>query len=310
MKLHTFSTFRSLPWIACAALTAGTPLHAQLFQNLQALTRTIPVGSGAVDENGKRLDGPRWVCTGKFDADAHWDAAVCHLDGGITVLYGRGDGSFISKPLVSGAGSLRAMVAADLDGDGLDDLAAASPYDAKAALLLSRSGRTWEAPQFLTTFNNARNIAAGDFDGDGTVDLAVAGPDELPMVPEPPPGALSGVMHFRGTGGAHFQNMGKVPEIGTVHDGNGRLSPVYSMQAFRRPGETRDRLGVTHENSNAMWILAANATGSLAVTETLNWWGGGNRSSSPYNVDSLRIGTVFSPASTGNMDLIGVMQGG
>jgi hypothetical protein len=31
---------------------------------------------------------------------------------------------------------------------------------------------------------------------------------------------------------------------------------------------------------------------------------------SPYNVDSLRIGTVFSPASTGNMDLIGVMQGG
>ena len=97
--------------------------------------------------------------------------------------------------------------------------------------------------------------------------------------------------------------------MGTVHDGNGRLSPVYSLQAFRRPGENKDRLAVTHENSAAMWLLNTGATGTLEVGQTLNWWGA-QGASSPYNVDSLRIGTIFAPAATGQMDLIGVMQGG
>ena len=269
------------------------------------------MGTGTTNSDGKRLDGPRWICTGDFDNDNKADLAVCHLDGGITVLYGNGNGTFTRQLLVSGTGSLRAIVAADFNADGRDDLAAAAPYDAKVPVLLSTPGRTWAAPQFLTSFGNARNIASGDFDGDGIVDLAAAGPDEwigdaanLPGQPK------SGVVHFRGTGGGNFSRPGVVPEVGTTYDRNGRLSPVYSLQAFRRPGETKDRLGVTHENSSSIYLLEAAGTGKLELTQTLNWWGGGTHATSPYNVDSLRIGTVFAPAATGQMDLIGVMQAG
>lgn len=157
---------------------AAPPAMGQLFQNLQSLTRTIPVGSGITDADGKRLDGPRWICSGDFDHDSHADLAVCHLDGTITLLYGNGGGVFTPQTLVSGALSLRAMVAEDFNGDGRDDLAAASPYDAKVAVLLAGPGRTWAAPRHLSSFSNARNLAAGDFDGDSVMDLAVAGPDE------------------------------------------------------------------------------------------------------------------------------------
>jgi|GEM_PF-4582592 len=300
------------PLILPALLLLLPPLaaRAQLFQNLQSLTRTIPVGSGAIDADGKRIDGPRWICTGDFDNDGKADLAVCHLDGGVTVLYGGGNGTFTQQPLVSGTGSLRAMVAADFNGDGRDDLAAAAPYDAKVSVLLSAPGRTFAPPQFLTSFANARNIASGDFDGDGIVDLAAAGPDEwIGDTPYTPGQPKSGVVHFRGTGGGNFLRMGLVPEVGTPHDRDGRLSPVYSLQAFRRPGETKDWLGVTHETSASMWLLQAGVSGKLEMAQTLNWWGGAD-SGSPYDVDSLRIGTIFAPASSGQMDLIAVMQGG
>lgn len=103
--------------------------------------------------------------------------------------------------------------------------------------------------------------------------------------------------------------MGDVPTVGVVHDSDGHLSPVYSLQAFRRPGETKDTLAVSHENSSSIWLLNIGAAGRLEVAQTLNWWGSADAFSS-YDVDSLRVGTVFAPASTGQMDLIAVMQGG
>jgi hypothetical protein len=67
--------------ILAAFILAGHS-HAQLFQNLQSLAQSIPVGSGQTDPNtGKRLDGPRWVCAADFDQDGNQDFATCHLNG-------------------------------------------------------------------------------------------------------------------------------------------------------------------------------------------------------------------------------------
>ena len=300
------------------AIVVGISLAAssqgQLFQNLQSLAQSIPVGSGEIDPiTGKRLDGPRWVCAADFDGDGNQDFATCHLNGEIYVGWGRGDGSFdgpLSIP--SGTTDLRAIIAGDFNGDGRPDLAAASPYDGVVTLLFSTSPRGFAAPSLVPTFKRGRNLESGDFDGDGIRDLVVAGPDEWfnPADPKDTNQVVTGVMHLRGTGGGAFVKMGTVPEIGLTHLKDSKLKPVFSLQAFRRPGEVRDTLAVTHEQSPAIWLLRTGANGALQISETLSWFGPQplTEGASPYLVDSLKVGTVFAPASSGQMDLIGVMQ--
>jgi hypothetical protein len=290
------------------------PVQAQLFRQLQSLANSIPVGSRAADPlTGKRVDGPRWVCTADFDLDGHQDFATCHLNGEISVAWGRGDGTFEGPfTFLSGASDLRAIVSGDFSGDGRPDLAAAAPYDGVVSLLLSEEPRGFAPPVLVPSFKRARNMEAGDFDGDGLLDLAVAGPDEWtnPDNRNDTNQVRTGVMHLRGLGGGQFELKGTLPELGLPHLENSKLKPVFSLEAFRRPGESMDSLAVTHEQSPAIWLLRTGMTGALEVSETLSWFGNGPEpeGASPYRVDSLKIGTIFSPALTGNMDLVAVMQ--
>lgn len=310
---------RRPPFLAARILlTVGLILagsaRAQLFQNLQSLAQSIPVGSGQTDPiTGKRLDGPRWVCAADFDQDGNQDFATCHLNGEVFVGWGRGDGSFAGPQSVpSGASDLRAIIAGDFNGDGRPDLAAAAPYDGVVTLLFSVTPRGFAAPTLVPTFKRGRNLEAGDFDGDGILDLAVAGPDEVvsPQGTNETNQVVTGVLHLRGTGGGMFVKMGSVPELGLTHLKNSKLKPVFSLESFRRPGETKDILAVTHEQSPAIWLLRPGTNGALQITDTLSWFGNQAEVSnaSPYLVDSLKVGTVFAPAASGQMDLIGVMQ--
>jgi FG-GAP-like repeat len=297
------------------------PAQAQLFDNLRALNRNIPVGSGATETDPstgapRRADGPKWICTGDFDNDGNKDFATCHLNGEISLGYGRGDGTF--DPVVimgSGTSDLRAILSADFNHDGLSDLAAAAPYDGKVTVLLAQSGRAFAAPLLLDSFKNARNLASGDFDGDGHADLGAAGPDARipgydPDTNPDPAQPRTGLVHFRGIGDGTFVRMGTVPEIGRPHQGEGQLKPVYSLTAFRRPLWTADWLAVTSETSSVIWLLAVNGAGVLELKQTLNWWGGGSNSTSSYSVDSLAVGTITRPAASREPDLISVMQDG
>ena len=294
-------------------LVAAASGHAQLFQNLQSLSQSIPVGSGQTDPlSGKRLDGPKWVCAADFDLDGNQDFATCHLNGEVWVGWGRGDGSFAGPQAVpSGATDLRAIIAGDFNGDGRPDLAAAAPYDGVVTLMFSTMPRGFAAPSLVPTFKRGRNLEAGDFDGDGRLDLAVAGPDEWasPGNTNATNQVITGVLHLRGTGGGAFVKMGTVPEIGLVNLKDSHLRPVFSLDSFRRPGETNDTLAVTHQQSPSIWLLRIGTNGALQLIETLSWFGNsGVQGHSPYFVDSLKVGTLFTPASSGQMDLIGVMQ--
>jgi hypothetical protein len=305
---------RRLPLVIAIGCFLTSSAPAQLFQNLQSLTQSIPVGSGETDPvSGKRLDGPRWVCTADFDLDGNQDFATCHLNGEIFVGWGRGDGSFEGPELVaSGVSDLRAIITGDFNGDGRPDLAAAAPYDGVVTLLFSRAPRGFAAPSLVPTFKRGRNLVGGDFDGDGILDLAVAGPDEWvnPLDPKDTNQIVTGVMHLRGTGGGAFVKMGTVPEIGLPNLNDSKLKPVFSLQSFRRPGEVKDTLAVTHEHSPAIWLLQPGTNGVLQISDTLSWFGNTAQvdGASPYLVDSLKIGTLFAPAESGQMDLIAVMQ--
>jgi len=303
-----------VPLAVCAGSLLASSGQAQLFQNLQSLSLSIPVGSGEIDPvTGKRADGPRWVCTADFDQDGNQDFATCHLNGEIWVGWGRGDGSFAGpQRFPSGVSDLRAIISGDFNGDGRPDLAAAAPYDGVVTILFSTSIRGFAAPSLVPTFKRGRNLEKGDFDGDGILDLAVAGPDEWlnPLDPDDPAQPLTGVMHLRGTGGGAFVQMGTVPQIGLPHEPNSNLRPVFSLQSFRRPGEVKDTLAVTHEQSPAIWLLQSETNSALAITDTLSWFGNQAQvqGGSPYLVDSFKIGTLFAPAASGQQDLIAVMQ--
>jgi hypothetical protein len=63
-------------------------------------------------------------------------------------------------------------VAADLDGDGAVDVAAACPNDNAVRVLFGHGDGTFAAPVDLPSTAPAA-ITAGDVDGDGRIDLAV-----------------------------------------------------------------------------------------------------------------------------------------
>ena len=121
-----------------------------------------------------------------FDRDGKLDVAVA-LDGGtsVQVFKGLGHGGFLGEPLaVLERGSLfkPALVAADLDGDGLVELLS-SAADGRVGVNRNRGDGSFEATRFHDVVSGSANtrqaqgLAAADFNGDGLADVAVVGAD-------------------------------------------------------------------------------------------------------------------------------------
>jgi hypothetical protein len=286
--------------------------RGDLYTNLSQLQSSVPVGSGeTLPGTDDRLDGPKWIATGDPDKDGNADFAVCHLNGEISVAYGRGDGSF-HMPVIyqTGLTELRAMVCADLDGDTRPDLAATSPFEGKIVVLFSIPGRRFAPPALLPAFKFVRNLTAGDFDGDGRMDLAAAGPDEKT---DPVSQPATGVMHLRGIGGRQFQTMGTVPSLATIAKPGGELRTVYSLESFRPPGETRDWVVATYsvqygEGVQRVWTMATSDTGVLEVKSVLPAAGTNIYYESPLQADGLKVGAITRPVASGQMDLLTARQ--
>jgi adhesin/invasin len=291
---------RGTPTVLGLLFIVGTSLHAQLFQNLQALSNRIPVGSGHLTNPGTyRPDGPKWLSAGDFDADGHADIATTHVNGEVSVVWGNGQRQFSApQVLPSGLTTLRGLVCQDVNSDGKPDLLAAGPTEGKVALWENLGGRTFRAARLISTYAGARNLALGDFNGDSLPDLAVAGPDSPPL---PVGGALHGLIQLRGDATGNFTSVGTVPSIG-VRPSNPTgfpLRPLYSVTPFRPAGATVDWLAVTHAESRVLWWLKADALGVLMVEGsvelqplTMEYPGG---------VRAIVVGSVFQQSGRGDL---------
>lgn len=115
-----------------------------------------------------------WVTVGDFDCDSHMDLAVATTGKNrIVVLYGDGQGRFPATVSLNLSAEPRELQAADLDGDGLPDIAFFDQYG-DVYLWASAPGRMFTTPaQAIPGPKATGSLQVTDVNTDGRVDLAV-----------------------------------------------------------------------------------------------------------------------------------------
>jgi hypothetical protein len=112
---------------------------------------------------------------GDFNRDGHLDLAAPQLSpSDISVLLGKGDGTF-QAPIrfAVGLGPV-AFVTADFSNDGRRDVAGVNPTTNAVSVALGAGDGTLQAPVSYPVGNTPVAVVAGDFNGDGRLDLAIA----------------------------------------------------------------------------------------------------------------------------------------
>jgi hypothetical protein len=141
---------------------AGTYSLQTNFTTATPPFQTLPVGNNswgrAVDLNG---DGTPDLVTANYTT------------GDLSVLLGRGDGTFAPEVSYPVGVSVNDVVAADLRGRGVLDLVAVSPLSGTVSILQGNGDGTFAAPTQIALGGTPNSVVAGDFGRDGHVDLAV-----------------------------------------------------------------------------------------------------------------------------------------
>ena len=135
------------------------------------------VGDGSFEAPVRTAAGyaPTGLVVGDFNRDGRPDVVVAN--GGassLSVLIGTGDGGFLPRapepPSVRVGDAPTAIVAADLDGDGREDLATANGVSNDLSVLLGVAGGYSDVTAYPVGPFPASLVAA-DLDGDGRLDL-------------------------------------------------------------------------------------------------------------------------------------------
>jgi len=144
----------------------------------QLINSKLPTGPIRLANSGSTAtaSGPRAVVTGKFDADNFRDVATVNVNNGtVSVLIGKGDGTF--KPRVDYPVGTQpiGMVSVDLNQDGVTDLAALNSFASapSVGVLIGNGDGTFKPVVTTALTSTPSGIVAGDFNGDGKPDLAV-----------------------------------------------------------------------------------------------------------------------------------------
>jgi hypothetical protein len=161
---------------------------------ITTVTALMSRGDGTFQERGRYATGNEnvGIVTADYNRDGRLDLAVTNqISGDVTVLLGRGDGTFVqpnpSKPPTAGPyvnapdGGPAPLggVTADFNGDGRLDIATANvgTSPGQVSVFLGRGDGTFQEEMRFAVGSAAFFLVAGDFNGDGRPDLAVSNQD-------------------------------------------------------------------------------------------------------------------------------------
>jgi hypothetical protein len=155
-------------------------LESDLTFNFEGKTFTERVGSE-----------PRAVVTADFDRDGNADVATANVavgseGGSVSVLLGRGDGTFRPETRLPAGEVLAELLTGDFDADGKADLAVASTNRRDVSVHLGNGDGTFRPRAAYEVNGGPVSMASGDFNGDGKTDLVIIGtlnPDLLTQGP-------------------------------------------------------------------------------------------------------------------------------
>ena len=136
------------------------------------------------------LPEPGPIVSGDFDSQNGPDIAVISSDvitDSIYIHFNDGSGGFASVTKLAVDANPAELVAADLNGDLIDDLAichwgtpwiGAGLAEHEIWIMIGNGDGTFQSPTYLNPIATVHNMVAGDFEGDGDIDLLIGSNDE------------------------------------------------------------------------------------------------------------------------------------
>jgi hypothetical protein len=197
------------------------------------------------------------AASGDFNVDGWPDLAVANRDANsVSILSGRGDGSFAAKVDYTAPLAPRSVAVGDFNLDGWPDLVVAAPQTNGVSVLLGKGKGTFADPVFYPSGEGALSVAMGDFDGDGRPDIAVANAPSTPTRPATLPITVTVLL---GNG-----------------DGSFRSGQEYTAGSMTYPGATSlvaadfnaDRvldIAVAEYDSGAVGVMLGNGDGTFGA---------------------------------------------
>lgn len=213
----------------------------------QALAPPISQLSFARTELATGIGGvPRSVTSADFNADGNLDLAVGNLapvggTGSVSVMLGRGDGTFNPKTDFAIGASLLSLTGGDFNGDGKVDLAGSHLETFSVSVLLGNGDGTFGPPIDTSAGTQPSSVVAGDFNQDGRLDLAAAN------------SAFGTVSILLGNGNGAFGSKSDFPA--------GAFPLALSIADFNQDGKLD--VAVANTISNTVSVLLGNGDGTL-----------------------------------------------
>jgi hypothetical protein len=227
-----------------AAITVTNPSPGGGTSNVVFFPITTPIPTIALEGTPFPTGTlPRSVAVGDFNGDSKQDLAIVNTkDNTISVLLGKGDGTFSGHVDYPTGGGPVSVAVADLNGDGKPDLAVVNQTDNTVSILLGRGDGTFAPHVDYPTGHTPAAVAAADLLSNAKLDLVVVNQGD------------NTVSVLLGNGDGTFAPSGEYP-TGTT--------PV-SVAIADFNGDGKPDLAVVNQNDNTVAFLAGDGDGTFA----------------------------------------------